>query len=233
MTQPIDPAAPHGRDGNGTPLAPYGLNVDGSPRKSNRGARAGQKGRGAAGKGKPAGPQVSVSNLNDDDRRGMLCELADMALVTPLASASQTPFLINRIGARQTDALAGDAFILSQYMPGIAEGLILLSKTKPRTLAWLDKAEQNAPYILLTKAIMDAAKAVAENHFRPNPNVAAAGRSLAAIRMAQMAEAVNAQAAAMSATLRRPEPVPEPATSEMTADDFERAGYNRASEFAA
>jgi hypothetical protein len=214
MTQP-DSSAPHGRDGNGTPLAPYGLNVDGSPRKSNRGARAGQRktGGSASARKSSAAPTVAGSSLSDADRKGMLCELADMMLTSPLASASQVPFIVNRIGPKQSDAIAGDAFILSQYFPGIADGLILLSKTKPHTLAWLDKLEENAPMVVLTNALLRAGKAVADNHFNPNPRVAQAGRSLAALRMAQMAEAVNAQAAAMA--------------PDFTPEDFEKAAYDR------
>jgi hypothetical protein len=149
----------------------------------------------------------------------MLCDIADMTIVSPLATASQAAVLATRIGARQADALAGDAFILSQYMPHIADGLILLSKTKPATLAWLDRAEQNAPYLVLARAIMGAGKAILDNHLNPNPNVAAAGRSLAALRIAQMAEAVNAQAAAMAS---------EMAEQELNAEVFERAAYERA-----
>lgn len=212
MTQP-DSSAPHGRDSNGVPLAPFGLNVDGSPRKSNRGARAGQKkGTGPQAKN-TAAPKVGVSSLSDSDRKGMLCELADMMIVSPLASASQIPVLATRLG-KHADALAGDAFILSQYFPGIADGLILLSKTKPHTLAWLDKLEENAPMVVLTNALLRAGKAIADNHFNPNPKVAQAGRSLAALRMAQMAEAVNAQAAAMA--------------TDFTPEDFERAAYDNA-----
>lgn len=214
MTQP-NTSAPHGRDSNGVPLAPYGLNVDGSPRKSNRGARAGQKrnGTGPASKRNASTPTVSGSNLSDTDRKGMLCELADMMIVSPLASASQIPVLVNRFG-KHADALAGDAFILSQYFPSMADGLILLSKTKPHTLAWLDKLEENAPMVVLTNAILRGVKAIADNHFNPNPRVAQAGRALAALRLAQMAEAVNAQAAAMA--------------PEFTQEEFEQAAYERA-----
>lgn len=217
MTYP-DPSAPHGRDANGTPLAPFGLNVDGSPRKSNRGARAGQK-SGMAKARRTTTPVMSGSNLSDTDRKGMLCELADMFIVSPLASASQVPILITRMGAKQANALAGDAFILAQYMPGIADGMILWSKTKPGALAWLDKMEEAAPVVVLINAILRAGKAVADNHLNPNPRVAQAGRSLAALRVAQMAEAVNAQAAAMTPDV----PVPD-----TTAEAFEQAGYNQA-----
>lgn len=219
MSQP-DSGAPHGRDSNGVPLAPYGLNVDGSPRKSNRGARAGaRKGTGPASKRNTI-PTVTGSNLSDEDRKGMLCELGDMFVVGPLASLSQVPFIAKYIGTRQTNALAGDAFILSQYFPGIADGAILLSKTKPRTLAWLDKLETNAPYLVLANAISRAAKALAENHFNPNPSLAQAGRSLAALRMAEMAAAVIAQEAVMRGK----------GESEMNPEQFERAAYDRARE---
>jgi hypothetical protein len=125
----------------------------------------------------------------------MLTELADMMIVMPLASASQIPFIAAKFGAKQTDALAGDALIISHFMPSIADGLILLSKTKPQTLAWLDKAEQNAPYLVLANAVIQAGKALVENHFNPNENLAIAGRSLAAMKMAKVAEAVKEQAA--------------------------------------
>jgi hypothetical protein len=214
MTNPKDPAAPHGRDANGTPLAPYGLNVDGSPRKSNRGARRGQ-GRGGVAAKKTGAAQVT-GNLTDNDRKGMLVELSTMLLINPLASMSQVPAVKKQLGEKQADALAGDAFILAQFFPNIADGLILLSKTKPRTLAWLDKAEQNAPYIVIVQALLTAGKAVADNHMNPDRSLAQAGRSLARLRMHAMAEEINRQAAAMEQS------------SGPTVEDFEQAGYEQA-----
>lgn len=201
MTNPVDPAAPHGRDAAGNPLTPFGINVDGTPRKSNRGARAGQKGNRqpttTSRRGKTATPTLSTSSLTDDDRRNMLCELADMVIVTPLASASQAPFITARIGPKQADALAGDAFILNQFAPNIADGLIVWSKTKPSVLSWMDKLEGNAALVMLTGALIQAGKAFAENHINPNPNLAAAGRTLASMRMSAMADKVLRDAAAM------------------------------------
>lgn len=220
MTQAIDPAAPHGRDSAGNPLAPFGYKVDGTPRLSNRGATAGgNKPTGGAapksrGKAKSSTIPGMTSNLTDEERKGMLCELADMTVVSPLASASQVPVIASRIGPAQADALAGDAFILAQYMPHIADGLILLSKTKPATLAWLDKLEGAAPAVVLTRALMGVGKAIVDNHMNPNPNVAQAGRSLAALRIAQMAEAVNAEA--------------DRVTQDAQAAAFERAAFDRA-----
>lgn len=228
MTTTKDPKAPHGRDENGVPLAPYGHNLDGTPRKSNRGARAGQRGN----KNTAAvGPTAKVSSMTDVQRKGMLCDLADMIFVTPLASASILPAIAKRIGPRQTDALAGDAFILANYFPGIADGLILWSKTKPGMLAWLDKIETAAPSIVFANAVLAAGKAIAQNHLSPNQEVAKAGRALAAMRIQQMAQAVNQQAAAMNIV---PDSQPaEDHTREMTVEDFERAAYNRTTEFAA
>lgn len=227
MTQPDLKNAPHGYDASGKALAPFGYNVDGSPRKSNRGARAGQKGNGNRSAGRKPSVTPSVSSLTDIERKGMLGDLADMFLVNPLASLSQLPFITARLGTRQADALAGDAFILSRYMPGIADGLIVYSKTKPAALAWLDKLQNNAASLILANALLSAGKAMAENHISPNPRVAMAGRALAAQKIAKMAEAVNAEAARLQG-----QPADEP-TSEFSAEDFERAGYNRAMQDAA
>lgn len=206
---PVNPA-PHGRDENGVPLAPYGLNIDGTPRKSNRGRPSATPGT------RPAASSVK-GNLTDLQRKSMLGDLLDALIIGPLARASQTPALANRIG-RHADALAGDAFILSQYAPGIFDGLILLSKTKPQTLAWMDKAESNAPYVLLAQVGFQMAQAMVANHMRPNPSLAEAGRNLAALRLAQMAEAVNAEAERIkrsSAAYIQPEtPVAEPQFSD-------------------
>lgn len=223
MTQPETVLAPHGRDANGTPLTPYGLTVQGNPRKSNRGARPGQRGN-KNGTMRSSAPTRTGSNLSDQDRKGMLTELADMFITGPLASASQVPFIAKYIGPRQTDALAGDAFIISQYLPAMADGAILMAKTKPGLLAWLDKLENAAPQIILASAVLEAGKAVIANHFNPNPRVAAAGRHLAAIKIARMAERVNEEAARMQAATEEA----ADKTMNMTVDDFEQAGYNHA-----
>lgn len=202
MTSPT-PDAPHGYEEDGiTPKAPYGLNVDGTPRKSNRGARPGQRGNGGratapTGSRKVAAAISGKTNLTNAKRKEMLCGLADMALVTPLASISVAPFLKSKIGEAQTNALAADAVIVKRFMPEIADGLIVLSETKPGALAWLDSVEDKAPYLLLLQAGLGIAKAVIENHRAPNPELAAAGRTLVRMDMARMADQINAEAAAM------------------------------------
>lgn len=217
-----NPEAPFGRDEDGTPKAPYGLKVDGTPRSSRRGALPGQRGvgnsSGARGRKPPGRPGVSAASksLTDTQRKGMLLDLASNLLVTPLASLSQVPFLRRYIGTRHTDALAGDALILDMYAPAIADGLIIYSKSRPKTLAWMEKIEDNAGLIILAQAAIQAGKQIADNHIRPNPAVAEAGRNLAAMRVAQMAEEINRQAAAMRPDTPPADPFPGPAAEEPT-----------------
>lgn len=200
-----NPDAPFGYDADGdTPLAPYGLKLDGKPKMDRRGASAGQRGNGNSsnrprtGRARKPGLTVGTSNLTDLQRKSLLVDLVGNLLVTPLATASRAPFVAKYLGARQADALAGDALIVNAMAPHGADAMIMLAKTKPKALAWMDKMEDNAPYVMLAQVGIQLAKAIADNHFRPNPNVAEAGRNLAAMRIAEMAEEINRQAAAMN-----------------------------------
>lgn len=213
MAEDLD--APHGRDPEtGKPLAPYGMTVDGKPRKSNRGARPGQRGnrpRGsAAGSTRPASTSSTRKGPTAADRKQMLCELSSMLLETPLAAASQVPQLQKKIGPRQADALAGDAFIIGQYMPQLADGLIFYSQTNPKALSWLDKIEESGPMVVVAAALFQMGKALVHNHLAPDPRLAEAGRNMVGMRMAMMAQAVNDQAAAYRAQQEPPAPTPHP-----------------------
>ncbi len=187
--------APHGRDENGKPNAPYGLKLDGTPKLSNRGAKPGQRGNG--GSATPKAKRPVGQSLSDVKRKEMLVSLADMLVVTPLASISASPILAKKIGANQTDALAGDAVIVSHFMPDLAESLIVLSQTKPSVLSWMDTVEEKAPYLMLMQVGLQMTKAFIGNHMSPDRELADAGRSLARIKAAQMAAAVQAEADAM------------------------------------
>jgi hypothetical protein len=195
-----DPA-PHGYDEDGVPKAPYGLNLDGSPRKSNRGARPGQRGNGDS-----RGTSKPKSSLTDAKRKEMLVSLADMLVVTPLAGLSVSPMLAKRLGPTQADALAGDAVIVSHFMPSTADALIVLSQTKPSVLSWLDTVEEKAPYLMLAQVGVQVIKAITENHMRPNAQLAQAGRTLVQMRMQQMAEQIAEEAAAMGIPTEVPHP---------------------------
>jgi hypothetical protein len=191
-----DEAAPHGRDENGEPLAPYGYLKDGvTPRKSNRGARPGQRGNGNRARRTPGRP--AAKSPSDKVRKEQLCALGEMMIVTPLATASMTPGVAKKLGQKQADALAGDAVILTEALPQLADGLIVLSQSKPGALAWLDQVEDKAPYLLLANVGIQVAKALISNHMDPNPRLAKAGRLQAAVRTMQLAEAIEQQAAEM------------------------------------
>jgi len=189
VINPDDPKAPFGLDGSGAPIAPYGYKVNGEPRISNRGAKPGMRGNG----GKKA--ISAAASKTDEKRKEMLVALADMFLVTPLAGASLSPFLSKRFGERQTNALAGDAVIVSTFAPSAADGLIVLSQSKPGALARLDTVEEKVPYLLLLQVGVQMTKAFIGNHLNPDERLANAGRTLASMKAAQMAEEIERQAA--------------------------------------
>lgn len=186
-----DPA-PHGYDDQGVPLAPHGLNLDGTPRKSGRGRMAGTARAVAGAATKTSTPKTNKAK--EDQRKSMLVDLVNSLIVTPLASASKAPQVIKRLGERHADALAGDALILNAYAPPVFDGVILWARQNPKVLSWMDKAEENAPFILIAQGLLGMGKAMIDNHLAPNPAVADAGRNLSAMHIAAMAEAVNAEA---------------------------------------
>jgi len=199
-----DPEAPHGRDENGEPLAPYGYKVDGKPRLSRRGAAPGQRGNGNSRGG--GARKTATSKNTDAKRKEMLLALTDMVVVTPLAGMSASPLLEKRLGKKQTDAFAGDAVIVSHFAPSLADSLIVLSQTKPGALAWLDSVEEKAPYLMLAQVGIQMTKAFIGNHMNPDPRLAESGRTLVRMKAAQMAQAIEDEAAAMGIPTEVPVP---------------------------
>lgn len=192
-------AAPHGRDPEtGKPLTPYGTNVDGSPRKSNRGARPGQRGNrsGASGRSR-ARAGAKPGNQTDAVRKALLVQYGEMAFVAPLTALSLAPVVVTKFGQGQADAFAGDAVILSQFLPPLADGLIVLGQSKPGALAWLDQVEEKAPYLLLATVGIQLGKALVSNHMNPNPDLARAGRLQAAMNQAAWIQEVERAASEM------------------------------------
>lgn len=185
--------APHGYEDDGvTPRAPYGLKANGKPRLSNRGARPG----GGFGSGeRPAAEAPARASKSDKKRREALIMMADVFVATPLAGLSTNGFVKRWIGERQADALAGDSVIISHISPHIAEGLIEAAQDKPALLGWLDKVDEKAPWLKLTYAVGQLTKMIAANHLQPNPEMNAAGRKIAKIRMAKLAQEIEAEAA--------------------------------------
>lgn len=202
-----DPKAPHGYADDGvTPLAPYGLKTDGTPRLSNRGrtAKAGgaQKAAGpSATKGRSAGAQKAR------EQRDGLVQLAD-ALLSPAMAATTAPGFAKKVGQQRADGIAGALVIVDGYVPAYADWLVQLSQTKPGMLAWMDKMEDKAPYLQGMILFAQMGKAVAGQIMAPDRRLAEAARLKASIRNQQMAAAIEAEAAAMGISLQG-EPDPE------------------------
>lgn len=174
---PDDLKAPFGYEDDGiTPKSPMGLKSDGNPRVSNRGRKAGSSGT--------TGPRRTTTTRSkkgrDDARRAqMLRDLTDMWITTPLAALSKSDAVAKRIGEKQADALAADAYIIDAHKEGLVTGLIYLSQTKPGVLSWLDTVEEKAPWMMLAMVGVQIAQAIATNHMSPNNDLATRGRNMA------------------------------------------------------
>lgn len=209
-----NPEAPHGYAEDGvTPRAPYGLKADGTPRLSNRG-RTSKK---AAQQGPAATKGRSASAQRARDQRDGLLALAD-AVLSPAMAAASSPAFAKKIGQKRADGLAGGLVILDGYVPAYADWVVQLAQTKPGMLAWMDRLEDNAPYLqgaIITAQLM---KALAGNLVNPDPRLAEAARLKAQIRNAQMADAIEQEAAKMGISL-----TPEPEPVHQGVDHFQDA----------
>lgn len=189
MPNVTDIKAPHGRNDDGTPIAPYGFKTDGTPRLSNRGAKPGQKGNG----GTATTPKTATKarqNTSDRQRKAMLVELSQNLVVMPLVALSAAPVIVKRVGERQADALALDAAVLDQLAEPFVDGLIQLSQARPGVLSWMDTVEEKAPFLPLMMVGLSMVKAFVSNHSAPDPQQAAQ------VRNAVLGRAERAQAAA-------------------------------------
>lgn len=181
--------APHGYEADGvTPKAPYGYRKDGVPRKSNRGARPGAFGGGSS-------SSTSKASKTDAKRVEGLVMLAEVFVCMPLAAASTNRFVKRYLGEKHTDALAGDALILSMHAQGTAEGLVEYAQDHPGWLSWMDGVEDKATSLKLLYHLGMMGKAMAMNHLAPDPRTAEAGRNMARVRTVQAAQQAQAEAA--------------------------------------
>jgi hypothetical protein len=187
-----DPAAPHGYDDEGVPLAPFGYKANGDPKLSNRGR--------VAGPGKKSAPNtksgVRPKSRTQAQTKAQLIELGSI-VTTPLAVAADNSLVRKRIGDRHAAALAGDAVIIEMYTEPIVDLVMFTAQTKPGILAWMDKAEDAAPLIMAAKVFGGLAKALVQNHLNPDERLARAGRTMVQVKAAKYAAAIEAEAAAM------------------------------------
>lgn len=192
--------APHGRDDDGVPKAPFGYKDDGNPRKSNRGRRPGEKVAGVA-----APPKKATANVKAGSRpkartkaqtKDQLMELVGM-LTTGVAKAADAPPMRKKLGERHATALMGDAIIVEAVMPEVLDGVIMYADRKPGLLAWMDKAEDAAPALLIAKGLATLTTAIVQNHMNPDAQLASAARSMVRVKAARYAAAIEQEAAAL------------------------------------
>lgn len=187
MADTTDLEAPHGRDDQGVPLAPFGLKADGTPRISNRG-------RTAKAPAKKATPNTRAGRTpakrSHQQTRSQLVELVGM-VTTPLAAAGYSPQVRDKLGPERAMALAGSAVIIDAHAEPAADALIQLAQSKPGVLAWMDKVEDKAPYLALMQVGFSLGRALVGNFMHPSPELAEAGRKMVEIRAARMAAAIQ------------------------------------------
>lgn len=192
--------APHGRDDDGVPKAPYGYKEDGNPRKSNRGRRPG------GGNGRVAAPpKKGEKNVKAGARpktrtraqtKDQLLELVGEFTAAVANGADSAPVRA-RIGNRHAGAIMGHAVILQAVAPDILDGVIMEAEKRPGLLAWMDKAEEAAPKLLIFKGLATVAAAIAKNHINPSKELEHAARSMVKVRAARYAAAIEAEAEAL------------------------------------
>lgn len=185
-----DELAPHGRDHEGVPLAPYGLKKDGNPRKS-------RSGRSAASGTAPAPAKKATPNTKAQHSAGSraaqkqgLIDLADM-LLTPASMAASAPPLRRKYGDKRADAIAGSVVIVESFVPDIAEFATVVGESRPGLLAWMDTVEDKLPLIMGAKIAVGLGKALWGNWQNPNPELAKAAARRGPVRAAQFAMRVS------------------------------------------
>jgi hypothetical protein len=198
--------APHGRDDQGTPKAPFGYKEDGNPRKSNRGRRSGVA----------APPKKTERNVKAGarpksrsraDTKAQLLELVG-EFTSAVAKGVDSGPVRARIGDRHAGAIMGHAVIAQAVAPDILDGVILAADKRPGLLAWMDKAEEAAPVLIIAKGFATMAAAMVQNHMHPSPELEHAARSMVRVRAARYAAAIEQEAAELGLLDDEPE-IPE------------------------
>jgi hypothetical protein len=188
----IDPKAPHGRDENGVPLAPFGHKTNGDPKISNRGRTPSPGKKTVPNQKAGARPKARTKAQT----KGQLVELAGM-FTTPLAAAADSSLVKKQLGERQALALAGDAVILDAFAEPMVDAIMLAAETKPGLLAWMDKVEDKAPWLMMAQVGGSLVKALVQNHMSPDPRLAEAGRTMVQVKAARYAAEIEAEAEAL------------------------------------
>jgi hypothetical protein len=220
----VDPAAPHGRDDQGVPHAPYGYKADGTPRLSNRGRTAGAAKKTAAAppkKEKRNAPTGPAPGSADAQKRALL-ELAD-TLLMPAALMTTSPLAEKRLGEKRAMAAAGSVIIVQAYAEQTADVVVRLAADRPGMLAWLERADDAMPWLALLRVGAQLGKALYSNFREPDPRLASAAAKFGHLRAVQMAQAIEEEAAAYGITDAAIEEVRAQQAAAMAGGEQERA----------
>lgn len=126
---PIDPEAPHGRDADGQPLAPFGLTVDGRPRKTAAGRKA-KKDQARTTDAQPAAPE---------DKPG--AELPARDYSAALMDTGETIWFGGSVLAKVGPQIP----VLGRFIPGrkLAATMAVFDSERPRLAAALNLAAEH------------------------------------------------------------------------------------------
>lgn len=180
---PAVPSGPPDPDAAG-PAAPYGLKLDGSPRKSNAGRRPG-----------PAGPKKVAAPRPRASARPRAKEAAGPDYRAALGMLIHLPVGIMSVAARgirderRRQALQLDAMTLTVHGPALAEALARTAEQNARVAAALDKIVKVGPYGEVIAAVAPIALQIAANH-----HLVEAGAVPGTMTAEQLLDAVSAAA---------------------------------------
>lgn len=130
----IDPEAPHGRDGDGKPLAPFGLTAEGRPRRSN----AGRKRKDPDDAPRTVKPDAGGGQA-PDGAEGHALEPRDFS--APLMDAGESLWFGGSVLAR----VGPQVPLVGRFVPGkkLAATMAVFDSERPRLAAALNEAAQH------------------------------------------------------------------------------------------
>jgi hypothetical protein len=91
----------------------------------------------------------------------------------------------------------GHAVIVQAVAPDVLDGVIMMAEKRPGLLAWMDRAEEAAPALVVAKGLATLTAAIVQNHMHPSPELEQAARSMVKVRAARYAAAIEEEAAAL------------------------------------
>lgn len=221
----IDRDAPHGRDENGEPLAPHGLNKDGSVRKSPAGRKPKDEDRPRV-DDTPAPPAVTTPPEGaGKDYTGDLTAFAESAWfgVSAVGKGGAAVPIVGKYIKPRERQLAAQAGVFRQLSPKLVAAVNLAAQHNARARRFAESvAEGDVTWMLTCAFLVMPFATMSAAVWRGDEAVARLAEGLTIETMAktndanfdayleQLAEALEIAAEAQAAAMA-PEPVPVPA----------------------